>query len=160
MIHVISNSLNTYNQYKYYDFKNKFFEQPQKNYTTFNEEKVDKFVKQGEHALPYLNQIILNSKNEEQITETLYILNKMLDNNIKGVYNMYYALSKLNNTKSPSIQTFLAGLYRKMQVPDAFGPLIAMLIRNSINLGCTSIFDPNEEIGGAILSYISDRFRQ
>lgn len=60
---------------------------------------------------------------------------------------------------SPNIQTFLAGIYRKTQVPDAFGPLVKMLIQNSMRPQ-TSNFDPNEEIGGAILSYLSDRFRK
>ncbi len=130
-----------------------------KNYTEFNSEKTDFFVKQGEHVLPYLNQILLYSKNEYQLTETLYILNKMLDNGTKNIDKMYYSLSRLNNTNSPYIQTFLAGIYRKTQVPDAFGPLVSMLIKNSLCKNTNTNFDPNEEIGGAILSYISDRFR-
>ena len=130
-----------------------------KNYCNFNMNKVDFFVKKGESALPYLNQIILYSNNEEQLTETLYILDRMLENGTKGIDKMYYSLSRLNNTTSPNIQTFLAGIYRKTQVPDAFGPLVAMLIRNCTNPEVKQPFDPNEEIGGAILSYISDRFR-
>ena len=73
---------------------------------------------------------------------------------------MYPTLSRFNETKSPNIQTFLAGIYRKTQVPDAFGPLVKMLIQNSLNPQPNDIFDPNEEIGGAILSYVSDRFRK
>ena len=72
---------------------------------------------------------------------------------------MYPALSRFNDTKSPNIQTFLAGIYRKTQVPDAFGPLVKMLVQNSINPTPNPYFDPNEEIGGAILSYLSDRYR-
>ena len=129
------------------------------NYSNFNKEKTDFFVKHGEKSLPYLNQIILNSYNEEQLTEALYILNRMLDNGTTGIDKMYYSLSRLNNTTSLSIQTFLAGIYRKIQVPDAFGPLVAMLIRNANHPNPNVNFDPNEEIGGAILSYLSDRFR-
>jgi hypothetical protein len=84
----------------------------------------------------------------------------MLDNNVKGIDKMYYALSRFNNTTSPEIQTFLSGIYRKTQIPDAFGPLVRMLFQNSINPQSTQKFDPNEEIGGAILSYLSDRFRK
>jgi len=135
--------------------------QPQnrRNYYIFNEKKVDSFVKQSEQALPYLNEILLNSANEEQIVETLYIINRMIDSGTKGVDKIYYGLSRFNNTKSPAIQSFLAGIYRKIQIPDAFGPLVRMLIQNSINPNQHTNFDPNEEIGGAILSYISDRFR-
>ncbi|MEE3348969.1 MAG: hypothetical protein VZR09_02920 [Candidatus Gastranaerophilaceae bacterium] len=129
-----------------------------RNYCKFNQHKVDVFVKQREQAIPYLSEVLKYSQNEEQITETLYILNRMLDNGTKDVDKMYPVLSRFNNTTSPNIQTFLAGVYRKIQVPDAFGPLVKMLIQNSLKQGTNSCFDPNEEIGGAILSYISDRF--
>ena len=56
----------------------------------------------------------------------------MLDEGNKDVAELYPTLSKYNNTTSPNVQTFLAGIYRKTKIPDAFGPLVAMLIRNSI----------------------------
>jgi len=34
-----------------------------------------------------------------------------------------------------------------------------MLVQNSINSNPSPYFDPNEEIGGAILSYLSDRYK-
>ena len=131
---------------------------PQRNYCVFNQDKVDFFVKRKELGLPYLKEILRYSNNEEQITETLYILDRMIENGTRGIDKVYPLLSRFNNTNSPNIQTFLAGIYRKIQVPDAFGPLVAMLIRNSLN-PVPSCFDPNEEVGGAILSYLSDRFR-
>ena len=130
-----------------------------RNYITVDNNKVDAFVKQGENALPYISDVLQHSNNETQITESLYILDRMLDCGVKNVDKMYPVLSRFNNTKSPNIQTFLAGIYRKTQVPDAFGPLVKMLVQNSINPNPTPFFDPNEEIGGAILSYISPRFR-
>ena len=122
--------------------------------------KVDTFVKQKENALPYIYNILANSNDEAEITETLYITDRLIEAGTKGVDKMYPALSRFNNTKSPNIQTFLAGIYRKTQIPDAFGPLVKMLIQNSLNPCPDMVFDPNEEIGGAILSYISDRFRK
>lgn len=133
---------------------------PTRNYSIFDNSKVDYFVKQKEHALPYLNDILQHSNNEAQVTETLYILDRMLENGTKGIDKMYPTLSRFNNTQSANIQTFLAGIYRKIQVPDAFGPLVRMLIQNSIKPQNSTSFDPNEEIGGAILSYLSDRFKQ
>ncbi len=132
--------------------------QGKRNYTIVDKNKVDHFVSQKEAALPYLTDILIHSNNEAQIVETLHIVNSMLDNGVKGIDKMYPVLSRFNNTTSPNIQTYLAGIYRKTQVPDAFGPLVKMLIQNSIRPQ-TSNFDPNEEIGGAILSYISDCFR-
>ena len=129
-----------------------------RNYTIVDRDKVDSFVSQKEAALPYISDILVHSNNEAQIVETLHIVNEMLDNGVKGIDKMYPVLSRFNNTTSPNIQTYLAGIYRKTQVPDAFGPLVKMLIQNSLHPQ-TSNFDPNEEIGGAILAYISDRFR-
>lgn len=134
---------------------------PQRNYCTFDKNEVDYFVKQKEASLPYLADILTHSNNEAQITETLYIIDRMLDNGTKGIDKMYPVFARFNNTESPNIQTFLAGIYRKIQVPDAFGPLVKMLIQNSLKPNNpTQPFDPNEEIGGAILSYLSNRFRQ
>lgn len=130
-----------------------------RNYTIVDKNKADYFVSQKEASLPYIADILAHSNNEAQVVETLYIVDQMLDNGVKGVDKMYPVLARFNNTTSPNIQTFLAGIYRKTQVPDAFGPLVKMLIQNSLRPQ-TSNFDPNEEIGGAILSYLSDRFRK
>lgn len=74
---------------------------------------------------------------------------------------MYPVFARFNNTTSSNIQTYLAGIYRKTQVPDAFGPLVKMLVQNSLKPpNPYQTFDANEEIGGAILSYLSDRFRK
>ena len=113
-------------------------------------------------TLPEIKASLENPKSEEDILESLYTLNLILDKegvNEKGVnkdvLSMYPLLSKYNNTSSPNIQTFLAGIYRKTKIPDAFGPLFSMLIRNSINPPKDCGFDPNEEIGGAILDYLA-----
>lgn len=129
-----------------------------RNYALFDQNKVDCFVKQKENALPYIADVLSHSNNENQVTETLYILDRMIDSGTKDVDKMYPILSRFNNTTSPNIQTFLAGIYRKIQVPDAFGPLVKMLIQNSMRPQ-TSNFDPNEEIGGAILAYLNPKFR-
>ena len=130
----------------------------QRNHILVDPVKVDRFVKQKEKALPAIANTLSVSNNEAEITENLYILDRMIENGTQGADKLYPILSRFNNINSPNIQTFLAGIYRKIQVPDAFGPLVAMLIRNSINPP-QSNFDPNEEVGGAILAYISDRFR-
>lgn len=133
---------------------------PERNYCIFDKNEVDYFVKQKENALPFLTDILKHSNNEAQITETLYIMDRMIDDGTKGIDKLYPVFSRFNSTTSPNIQTFLAGIYRKTQVPDAFGPLVKMLIQNSIQPhNHQQLFDPNEEIGGAILSYINADFR-
>ena len=133
----------------------------ERNYCIFNQNKVDFFVSQKEHSLPLIKDVLQNSTDETEIVEALYITDRLIDNGTKGVDKMYPVLAIHNYSQSPNIQTFLAGIYRKTQVPDAFGPLVMMLIKNSMKESSSIYptappFDPNEEIGGAILEYISN----
>ena len=146
----------TFQQMKQPSYKPIELPNEKRNYSVVDQNKVDFYLKKKKKALPQLENILKNSNDEKTVTETLYIVDRMIDNGVEGVDKMYPALSKFNDTKSPNIQTFLAGIYRKTQVPDAFGPLCKMLIQNSINPPKTpQYFDPNEEIGGAILSYLA-----
>ena len=118
-----------------------------RNYCTFD-------IKDRKN-LAQIKDSLQNPKSEDEVLEDLYMLNLMLDEGNKDVAELYPTLSKYNDTNSPNIQTYLAGIYRKIKVPDAFGPLCAMLIRNSINPPKDFPFDQNEEIGGAILDYLA-----
>ena len=122
-----------------------------RNYCIFNQAKVDFLVSQKKNSLPYLKEVLKTSNDEKEIVEALYIVDRLIDNGTKGIPHMYPILARFNDSKSQNIQTFLAGIYRKTQVPDAFGPLIKMLMQNSNNPNPTSA---NEEIGGAILEYM------
>ena len=119
------------------------------NYRTFSPLVTDYIVKTAP-----VEELADNLEKGEHVVQSLYLLDRILEAKTGDIKHLYPVLYKYNNTTNPEIQTFLAGIYRKIQVPDAFGPLIAMLIRNSINSPKT-YFDPNEEIGGAILSYLA-----
>lgn len=125
------------------------------NYCVFSPG-VNERIKRGEAELPVIRESLKNPKSEDEVVEDLFILNCLMDEGIEAnkVAELYPELSRYNQTNSPNVQTFLAGIYRKTKVPDAFGPLIAMLIRNSINPSQDVGFDANEEIGGAILDYL------
>ena len=127
-----------------------------RNFCLFSENTTER-AKKGEQELATIRQELINPKSEEQVIEDLFVLNLMLDNGVEKekIADIYPELSKYNNTKSPNIQTFLAGIYRKTKVPDAFGPLVKMLIQDSINPPADAHFDPTEEIGGAILDYLA-----
>lgn len=127
--------------------------QGERNYCLFNLNKVNFIVSQGVNALPYVKEVLETSTDEKEIVEALYITDKLIGKGTKDIGKMYPYLAKFNDTKSPNIQTFLAGIYRKTQVPDAFGPLVKMLIQNSNDPKPTPA---NEEIGGAILEYIKN----
>lgn len=118
-----------------------------RNYCTFD-------VKDRKN-LAQIKSSLENPQSEDEVLEDLYELNLMLDEGNKDIADLYPTLSKYNDTNSPNIQTYLAGIYRKTKVPDAFGPLCAMLIKNSINPPKDCPFDPNEEVGGAILDYLA-----
>jgi hypothetical protein len=121
-----------------------------RNYCVFDEQKISQ-----KKDINLIKNSLQNPKSEDEVLEDLYVLNLMLDEGHKEVETLYPELSRYNNSKSPNIQTFLAGIYRKTKIPDAFGPLCAMLIQNSINPPKDCNFDPNEEIGGAILDYLA-----
>ena len=122
-----------------------------RNYCLFDSNRIDEKVKD----INEIQKTLESPNSEEDVLESLYALNLMLDNGNKDVASLYPTLSKYNSTKSPNIQTYLAGIYRKTKIPDGFGPLVSMLIQNSINPPKNCNFDPNEEIGGAILDYLA-----
>jgi len=127
-----------------------------RNYCTFDKSVYER-IQQGEKQISVIKKDLSNPKNEEQVIEDLFILNSLLDNGLdkNKITELYPELSKYNDTKSPNIQTFLAGIYRKTKIPDAFGPLVKMLIQTSMNPPKDTNFDPTEEIGGAILDYLA-----
>lgn len=120
-----------------------------RNYCLFDEQRINK-----KKDVAKIKASLEKPDSKEDVLESLYALNLMLDEGLKDGDKLYPALSKYNQTKDPNIQTFLAGIYRKIKVPDAFGPLCVMLIQNAINPPQNCHFDPNEEIGGAILDYL------
>ena len=124
-----------------------------RNYCLYDEKRTRELVEAKEQAVPYIDTFLKTANTEVQILDGLQVLDKMLDNNVKGIDKLYPTLSRFNETNSPNIQVMLAGIYRKTLVPDAFGPLNKMLIRNSL-YPFRYYFDSSEEIGGAILEYI------
>ena len=128
---------------------------PNRNYCRFDGVKVLYYLQKRQDALPLLDETLKSTDDEKTVCEALYIADRLIENGVKGVDKMYPTFSRFNDTKSPNIQTFLAGIYRKTKVPDAFGPLWKMLIQNSMNPPKEpQLFDPNEEIGVAILDYL------
>ncbi len=125
-----------------------------RNYCVFNERRTNEIMAQAEHALPAVDMFLKGARTEPQVLDALHVVDKMAENNVKGVKELYPTLARFNDTTSPNIQVMLAGIYRKTLVPDAFGPLNKMLIRQTLAPN-SPYFDPTEEIGGAILQYIT-----
>ncbi len=125
----------------------------QRNYCIFNEKRVNEILAQADHALPVVDNFLKQANTEEQVLEGLYVIDKMIDKKVKGSDKLYPTISRFNNTNSPDIQVMLAGIYRKTLVPDAFGPLNKMMLKQTFYPN-SPFFDPTEEIGGAILEYL------
>ena len=136
------------------------FEKPvmatkERPYCTFDNKKVELFVNAKEKAIPAVTEMLQNAKTEEEKCEGLYIADRMIASGTKGMDKMYYGtFSKFNEDRSPNVQSFLSGVYRRILVPDAFGPLVKMLVTNILVPQKDAPFDPNESIGGAILEHI------
>lgn len=127
-----------------------------RNYCTYNEIRTKELVNAGEQALPYIDTFLKSVNTEEQVLDALQVLDKMLDKGIKGIDKLYPAMSRFNDVTSPNIQVMLSGIYRKTLVPDAFGPLNKMLLRQTF-MPNSPYFDPTEEIGGAIMEYLKNQ---
>ncbi len=128
----------------------------QRNYSLYDEARTTELVNAGEQALPYIDTFLKTAQTEEQATDALQILDKMLDKGVKGIDKMYPTLSRFNDVTSPNVQVLLAGIYRKTLVPDAFGPLNKMMLRQTF-IPNSPYFDPTEEIGGAIMEYLKNQ---
>lgn len=137
------------------EFKKPIMATKEKPYCEFDQNKVDLFVNAKEKAIPTLTKMLDEAKTEEEICEGLYIADRMIATGTKGMDKMYYgSFSKFNEDRSPNVQSFLSGVYRRILVPDAFGPLVKMLVTNILVPQKDAPFDPNESIGGAILEHI------
>jgi len=131
-----------------------------RNYCIYDENKVNFLVAKAPESLSYIENYLKTSNDENGILEALYTLDKIADkmnsetkNGAKALDAIYPVLARFNDTNSPEIQVMLSGIYRKILVPDAFGPLCNML-HKQINYPVSKYFDPKEETGGAILEYI------
>ena len=137
------------------EFKKPVLATKEKPYCQFDQKKVDLFVNAKEKAIPALTKMLNEAETEEDKTEGLFIANEMIAAGTKGMDKMYYGtFSKFNEDRSPNVQSMLSGVYRRILVPDAFGPLMKMLVTNILVPQKDAPFDPNESIGGAILEHI------
>lgn len=133
------------------------------NYFTFDENLVSKIVSKKEKSIAPVLTLLQNNDDEKSVTAGLYLLNRLFDAGTTGLESTYPVISKFNYHKSPNVQVMLSGVYRKTQVPDAFGPLMNMYMQdcknhnpNSDHKSNSISFDPKEEVGGAILSYLEN----
>lgn len=129
-------------------------------YAIFDDERIDTFVKSREAGVPLIAKLADNAKTEAEKTECIFIADQMAEAGVKGMDKLYYNFSRFNGDKSPNVQTFLSGFYRKTLNPDGFGPLVKTMMDNINSPHRNLSYDPNEEVGGAVIEYIRDAFQK
>ena len=126
------------------------------NYSRFDEKLAQKIASYKDNATKPVMDMLSKTDNEIESTAGLYLVNRIIDAGAKNVGEYYHVISKFNDSNSPNIQTMLAGVYRKTQIPDGFAPLMTMYLKNVKNPK-NEKFNPDEEICGAILSYLGNK---
>ena len=145
---------------------------PQSGLVHFNTPLLNTLLAQPQQTLPELNQFLGRVKQPLQIVEGLYLAQQLAERVDKQALNPIYATAakRFNDSSDPLVQTYLAGFYRKLNEPSAFGPLTTMLLKNTTQAKHTSAsgvssqdhwkypaINANEEIGGAMLSLIASQ---
>jgi hypothetical protein len=112
-----------------------------------------------EAAVPALYGFLSQSQNILAICEALYTAQRLCETGVQGVGQLYGATQFLHNNPHPLVQIYLSGFYRKLNAPETFGPLLTMLMRNALQPGppVPGTFNPQEEVGGAILDLIANK---
>jgi hypothetical protein len=119
---------------------------------------IDNIAAYGEQAIPYLAAFFNRPQPPIALAEGIYAAQKLAQNKVKGVETLYGYLSRYNASPNPLIQTYLAGFYRRIDQPAAFGPMLGTMIQQSVyNYPLQG--DPNrnisEEVGGSVLKIIA-----
>ena len=100
------------------------------NHSRFDENLASKIASYKDRALKPVTDMLSCADNEKDITAGLFLLNRIIDAGAQSAYKTYPVISKFNYSSSSNVQTMLAGVYRKTLVPDAFGPLMTMFLKN------------------------------
>jgi len=90
----------------------------------------------------------------------LYLAERLIEAGQTPPENLYAIVSPINRHPHPLVQIYLAGLYRHLDAPQAFGPLLGTLMRDTFtprNPNQPPTWDVAEEVGGTLLQLIANR---
>lgn len=120
---------------------------------------IEFLVEKNRAVISPLYQLLTTSENLYQIVEGLHLAQHLAAAKVPGVDTLYAAAARFNYTSNPLIQVYLAGFYRKLCLPESFGPMLEMLIRQAQqprNSEFQEDLNPMEEVGGTILQHIAE----
>ena len=81
-------NLTTFQTFKQGEYQPIQLPNENRNYSVVDRSKVDFYVQQREKGLPQLENILKKSNDEKEVTETLYIVDQMIDSGVRGVDKM------------------------------------------------------------------------
>ncbi len=92
-----------------------------------------------------------------QVIEALYTADQLLEAGVVEAGELYGITSALNTHPNPILQIYLAGFYRKLNRPEAFGPMLSSLVHQAQTQYYQPLpmLNPSEEVGGTVLSMIA-----
>ena len=133
---------------------------PANGLVQLNNELIESLANQGTRVLPGLHQIFNTSPHRLQLVEGLYLAQRLAEKKTPGINQLYGSTTRLQFTTDPLLQVYLAGFYRKIDEPAAYGPMMEMMLRHSQRpvwerqreIQQTGI-NAVEEIGGTLLAY-------
>lgn len=117
---------------------------------------IESLVQYRHAVVPALYQLLNTSSNRFQVIEGLYLAQRLAEEKVYGVRNLYAAAARFNQSTDPLILTYLAGFYRKLDVPESFGPMLGRLVALS-QQPYPQGQNPLEEIGGTVLQQLASR---
>lgn len=129
-----------------------------------NEPLIQALIQYREAAVPVLSNILNQAgygipyPSVATIIETLYTAQRLAQTGV-NTESLYPAASRLNTHPDPLVQIYLAGYYRQLKEPAAFGPMLSTLINHAVTQypHPLSSWNVSEEVGGTVLQQIANR---
>jgi len=129
----------------------------------FDEPLITQITHFHERAIPPLVAMFKKPPSDRALLEGIRVAEKLADAHTPGVESLYAPLSRWNTHPNPLIQIYLAGLYRRLNLPATVGPMMATLIHQSV-MNYPAQGSPanniTEEVGGTILQQFADTTAQ
>lgn len=125
----------------------------------FDEPLMTQIVHFHERAIPALAAMFKHPPSDLALLEGIRVAEKLADTNTPGVETLYAPLSQWNTHPNPMIQIYLAGLYRRLNLPATVGPMLATLMHQSMTnyqAQGSPMQNITEEVGGTILQQFAD----
>ncbi len=129
----------------------------------FDEPLIDRIARLKKAAISPLASLFRQPPSQAALIEGIRVADRLAEAHVPGVETLYASLSQWNTSPDPLVQIYLAGLYRRLNLPATVGPMMATLVHQSlVNYPAQGSPAKNitEEVGGTILQQFADTTAQ